>query len=136
MNNLKLFISYSLYLDILSANLSSASAPVTPLTLSTSLVTAIQTLSTHLSTPLGSRTLLDALLPATTAFHSSLQDSLPLQQALQNATKVAWEGAEKTKAMVGRKGRSAYLGEGVKGVPDPGAVAVAVGWDGVEKVFL
>lgn len=62
----------------------------------------------------GDRTMLDALIPAAHA----------LIEGVDFAT-AAELGAERTANMLPRVGRSTYLGDRVKGHPDPGAVAAA-----------
>jgi dihydroxyacetone kinase len=68
----------------------------------------------------GSRTMLDALVPSASA--------LVATQSLQDAFLQARQGAESTTQMkVASAGRSNYLSEEtLRGTPDPGAVAVAV----------
>lgn len=67
----------------------------------------------------GDRTMLDALLPAARAFAES--------GSLAAAAAAAAKGAESTAAMLAaRAGRASYVPpEALRGVPDPGAVAVA-----------
>lgn len=66
----------------------------------------------------GDRTFLDALVPAA--------DALLAGRSPGDAARAAAEGARGTSALVGRSGRSRYLGERALGAPDPGAVAVAL----------
>lgn len=72
----------------------------------------------------GDRTMLDALIPAVTAWKNAAQR--PLAQALQQATEAAEQGCAATAEVVARRGRSSYLGERALGHPDPGAKAVAL----------
>ncbi len=67
---------------------------------------------------LGDRTMLDALVPAVEALRTS---------GLAAAARAATEGAERTATMIkAGAGRSSYVREeALRGVPDPGAVAVA-----------
>jgi dihydroxyacetone kinase len=74
----------------------------------------------------GERTMLDALLPAATAFRAAVDRGAPVKQALNAAVTAARSGVEATKAMLPRRGRSSYLGERALGHPDPGAEAVVV----------
>ncbi|XAS76848.1 dihydroxyacetone kinase family protein [Dermatophilaceae bacterium Sec6.4] len=67
----------------------------------------------------GDRTMVDALAPAAAAAGDGLAAA---QQA-------AHRGADGTADRVARRGRSSYLGDRVKGHPDPGAVAIAVWLD-------
>ena len=67
---------------------------------------------------IGDRTMLDALLPAAEAALANAHKGLG--EMLKSVVKAAREGADKVKGLVGKKGRSAYLGERVIGLPDPG----------------
>jgi len=66
----------------------------------------------------GDRTMLDALLPAARAFEET--------GSLEAAAEAASKGAERTASMLSaRAGRASYVpSEALRGVPDPGAVAV------------
>jgi dihydroxyacetone kinase len=74
----------------------------------------------------GDRTMIDALEPALRSFKASQSSGKNAQEALKNAADAAHEGAEKTKQLIARRGRSTYLRERVLGHPDPGAYAVYV----------
>ncbi|MCD9153669.1 dihydroxyacetone kinase subunit DhaK [Aeromicrobium duanguangcaii] len=63
----------------------------------------------------GDRTFLDALAPAVA------EDGTPLDGA---AVQRAADGAAATADLVGKRGRSSYVGDKAIGVPDPGAVAL------------
>jgi dihydroxyacetone kinase len=67
----------------------------------------------------GDRTMLDALLPAARAFEET--------GSLKAAAEAAAKGAERTASMLAaRAGRASYVpSEALRGVPDPGAVAIA-----------
>ena len=67
----------------------------------------------------GDRTMLDALVPAVAALEAG--------QGLTSASVAATEGAARTASMTkARAGRSSYVREdALRGVPDPGAAAVA-----------
>ena len=74
----------------------------------------------------GDRTMLDALLPAATAFHNALANNQTDKDAWQAACNAARKGADKTAEMTPELGRASYLGDRAVGVPDGGAVAVAI----------
>lgn len=74
----------------------------------------------------GDRTMLDALLPFEQSFTESLQNGIPMSEALATAASRAEAGAEATAQMMPRRGRSSYLGARAVGTPDPGAIAVAI----------
>ena len=70
----------------------------------------------------GDKTMLDAFLPAMRAFRIvAVTDDLA--SAAQCAYDGAKAGAEATSVLVGRKGRSSYLGDRGIGHPDAGATA-------------
>ncbi|MPT48667.1 MAG: dihydroxyacetone kinase subunit DhaK [Sphingobium sp.] len=71
----------------------------------------------------GDRTMLDALLPAADALEAAtgvVADRIGAMQAAAAA------GAEATRSMAPRRGRSSYMGDRTAGHADPGAVAVAI----------
>jgi dihydroxyacetone kinase len=74
----------------------------------------------------GDRTMLDALIPAATAFREALSAGRPTKEALTAAVAAARAGAAATATMKPRRGRSSYLGDRALGHPDPGAEAVVV----------
>lgn len=74
----------------------------------------------------GSRTMLDALIPASEAFANAVQNGASVSEAMEAAQSAAKEGAEATAQMKPRVGRSSYLGDRALGHPDPGAEAVVV----------
>lgn len=70
----------------------------------------------------GMRTLLDALVPAVDALVSGF--------GVSAAAQAAQDGADRTRTMSSRAGRSSYIGsDRMTGTPDPGAVAVAAAFD-------
>ncbi|RFU44413.1 dihydroxyacetone kinase family protein [Paraburkholderia sp. DHOC27] len=73
----------------------------------------------------GDRTMLDALIPAASAFESGLESGLTAAKAWEAAVNAAKSGAQATAQMAPRAGRASYLGERAMGSPDGGAVAVA-----------
>jgi dihydroxyacetone kinase len=91
---------------------------------------ALETLSTYTPAQPGDRTLMDALHP----FVKSLPDGL------EAAVKACQVGAESTKGMKAKLGRSVYVGEAGerwRDTPDPGAwgvLAVASGLAGQGSV--
>ncbi|MCA8000400.1 dihydroxyacetone kinase family protein [Burkholderia metallica] len=73
----------------------------------------------------GDRTMLDALVPAVTAFERALDGDKDASAAWAAAVEAAERGAEETARMTPRAGRASYLGERAIGTPDGGAVAVS-----------
>lgn len=71
----------------------------------------------------GDRTMLDALLPAADALETATGPAAQRIAAMQAA---AAAGAEATRNMQPRRGRSSYMGDRTAGHADPGAVAVSI----------
>ena len=74
----------------------------------------------------GDRTMLDAMLPAASAFEAAVGADARAVEAIRRAADAAEAGARATSGMVPRRGRSSYLGDRAAGHVDPGAEAVAV----------
>lgn len=69
--------------------------------------------------------MLDALLPAASALRNRGQ-ATDAAQCARLAADAAAQGADATRQMLARKGRSSYLGERALGHVDPGAFAVGL----------
>lgn len=67
----------------------------------------------------GDKTMLDALLPALSAYQADVANGLV--PALQKAVAAAQAGSAATKPLIAKKGRASYLGERSSGHLDPGA---------------
>ncbi|WP_116246651.1 dihydroxyacetone kinase subunit DhaL [Nocardiopsis sp. FIRDI 009] len=78
------------------------------------------------SAKVGDRTMVDAIAPATEALQRSEQEADSLEAGLRAAAEAAERGAEDTSQILGRKGRTSYVGEAALGVPDPGAVTIGL----------
>ena len=74
----------------------------------------------------GDRTMLDAMIPAAEALEAAVARGDVPTQAMRAAIAAASDGAEATRQMTPKLGRSSYLGERARGHADPGAFAVAV----------
>jgi dihydroxyacetone kinase len=74
----------------------------------------------------GDRTMMDAIWPAAEAFAAAVEAGESSIHAWEKAVSAAKEGAQATRQMVPRRGRSSYLGQRVLGHADPGAVAVGI----------
>ncbi len=75
---------------------------------------------------LGEKTLLDSLVPATSAIEDAAKDGLTAAEIRTAAATSARSAAEATREMQARRGRASYTGERSIGTLDAGAVAVAV----------
>jgi dihydroxyacetone kinase len=74
----------------------------------------------------GDKTLVDALAPATEALVAAHGDGADPAAAWRAAVGAARSGAESTKDIAARRGRSRVLGDKSLGVPDPGATSLAM----------
>lgn len=70
---------------------------------------------------LGEKTMLDVLIPVAECLRQGAEQSLPLEQVLDNVRKVAEAGVESTRDMLATKGRASFLGERARGHLDAGA---------------
>ena len=74
----------------------------------------------------GDKTLVDALDPALEALLAAHGDGATAADAWRAAVRAAREGAEATKDITARRGRSRVLGDKSLGVADPGATSLAL----------
>ena len=102
---------------------------VTATTLAEAVQAGVNAVSLYGGAHVGSRTMLDALVPAARA----LVDSVNVAEAAAKAR----QGADSTAAMKSASaGRSNYLSQDtLDGTPDPGAVAAAIVFEAVAKVL-
>jgi triose/dihydroxyacetone kinase / FAD-AMP lyase (cyclizing) len=78
------------------------------------------------------RTMLDALIPFSTSLSKSSDSSGDNSSAFAAAVRAARTGADATRHMEAQAGRANYVKQGsLEGVPDPGAMAVAVALEGI-----
>ncbi|MBB4683519.1 dihydroxyacetone kinase subunit DhaL [Amycolatopsis jiangsuensis] len=73
----------------------------------------------------GDKTLVDALSPAADALRALGPDASP-GDAFEVAAEAAQRGALSTEDIRARRGRASYVGDHAVGVPDPGAVTIAL----------
>ncbi len=71
----------------------------------------------------GDKTLLDAWLPAAQAMRQAASDGLPLRDAFAAAVAAAWQGVERTRDLIPKRGRASRLGERARGHQDAGATS-------------
>lgn len=74
----------------------------------------------------GEKTMLDALVPAATAWSDAARGGAVLAACADAASRAADEGRLATRPMVATKGRASYLGERSRGHLDPGATSTAL----------
>ncbi|WP_312874801.1 dihydroxyacetone kinase subunit DhaL [Actinomadura litoris] len=74
----------------------------------------------------GDKTMVDALIPAVSAYEGALAGGADLASCVRAAADGAAKGAEATVPLRARKGRASYLGERSEGHMDPGAASTAL----------
>ncbi len=80
----------------------------------------------------GDKTMVDALYPAIDAI---IETQGSLKEIMDAAAAAAKAGAESTSQMVARFGRAKNMGERSIGTKDPGAVSIAILFDGMAKAL-
>jgi len=78
----------------------------------------------------GDKTMMDALVPAVAALRESADAGSTIVDALRGAAEAALAGAGGTRNFAAKHGRAKYQGEKTIGHEDPGAVSVALVFDG------
>lgn len=84
----------------------------------------------------GDKTLLDALVPMTDEIERMATEGGDAQSIAKAAAHCARLAAESTSGLVARRGRASYSGDRSIGVPDPGAIAVAVLAEAIAESWL
>lgn len=74
----------------------------------------------------GDKTMIDAFEPALHELEKGLKEKLTFALAFRRASESALQGAESTKNMVGKRGRSKNVGERGLGYIDPGSMSMAI----------
>jgi dihydroxyacetone kinase-like protein len=74
----------------------------------------------------GDKTLLDALVPASQALSKAAGEGCPLPDCMEAALEAARKGAEETRKLKSKAGRSEWLGDRTIGAKDPGAAAIVI----------
>lgn len=78
----------------------------------------------------GDKTMMDALAPAVEAFAEASRAGQGIVPALAAAARAAKAGSEATRNMIARYGRARLLGEKTLSYEDPGAVSIALIFEG------
>lgn len=81
----------------------------------------------------GDCTLVDALAPAAGALDAATRDSA--ESPFTAAAEAAIEGALSTASLLPRRGRASYVGDHALGVPDPGALGVALLFTAIARAY-
>ena len=84
----------------------------------------------------GQKTMLDALVPATTALASAMRAGSSAAAAGLAAAAAAAAGRDETRDMIAQRGRASYLGERARGHIDPGASSSAILIDALRAALV
>jgi len=84
----------------------------------------------------GQKTMLDALVPATSALASALRSGSSVADAGRAAAVAAAVGRDDTRDMIAQRGRASYLGERARGHLDPGASSSAILVDALREALV
>lgn len=120
-------IIYDIFIKAAYAQLKADShSGITALHWAGALEAAIAAVSKYGGAKAGYRTLLDALIPASSALKEKLASGEDPIEAFVSSAEAAVAGAESTKNMQAQAGRSSYVSADIlASVPDPGAMAAA-----------
>jgi dihydroxyacetone kinase-like protein len=83
----------------------------------------------------GDKTMIDALEPAIEELKNGVKEGLRFGEAFTKAAQRAKAGAESTKNMVAKRGRSKNVGERSIGYMDPGAMSTALIFTAIAEYF-
>lgn len=83
----------------------------------------------------GQKTMLDALYPACVAMKETAAKTTRIEDLFRNGFQAAVKGAEESKNMRSRTGRSKNFKDKTLGIPDPGAVSVSFWFQGFDKAI-
>ena len=83
----------------------------------------------------GDKTMIDALEPAIEELRKAVQSKLSFREAFEKAAVKAREGAESTRNMVAKRGRSKNVGQRSLGFIDPGAMSTALIFGAIAEYF-
>ena len=83
----------------------------------------------------GDKTMYDALADACDALRAAADEGLSVEEAFGRTAGAAKSGAEKTKDMLSRKGRSKNFRDKTLGHPDSGAVSTSIIFEALAEAF-
>ena len=75
---------------------------------------------------IGDKTMLDALIPASVTFDRIAGEGRPLPECMEAALDAAKKGADETKKLRSKAGRSEWMGDRTVGIEDAGAAAMTI----------
>ncbi len=82
---------------------------------------------------LGDKTVLDAMIPAREALQKASLEHKDFPECFELTLQAAKEGAENTKSLRSKAGRSSFFSERTIGIMDPGAYAFVVFLEGINQ---
>lgn len=94
--------------------------------LADALEAGLRALSRHTAAKPGDKTMMDALVPAVRAVRAAADQERSISEAMRDAAQAAHRGAEATRELTARYGRSKHLGVKTIGHPDAGAASIAL----------
>jgi len=83
----------------------------------------------------GDKTMVDALAPAAEAARSALNDGASIKQVAEAAAKAAAGGADASRGLVAKVGKSKGLGDRTVGFIDPGALTTSILLDSMSETI-
>jgi dihydroxyacetone kinase-like protein len=83
----------------------------------------------------GDKTMIDALAPAAVAARSALDNGASIEQAAEAAAKAAASGADASRGLVAKVGKSKGLGDRTIGFIDPGALTTSILLDSIRDTI-
>ncbi|KAK7216224.1 hypothetical protein V2G26_004227 [Clonostachys chloroleuca] len=134
---------YAVFMTAFASNiaLQSGSEGASLSTISAGLSHGLRSLEQVTAARCGDRTMMDALIPFTHKFAELAAKNESVLEVFEGARAAAQVGAENTKTLQSRFGRSTYVGaedgvDSTTGIPDPGATGVVAILDGVKQALV
>jgi phosphoenolpyruvate---glycerone phosphotransferase subunit DhaL len=94
---------------------------------------AIQTIG---KAELGDKTMLDAWRPAAQVARSAAQSNESLNDVMRKAVAAAWDGVQRTKDLIPKRGRASRLGERARGYQDAGATSAYLIMNAIQGALI
>lgn len=104
-------------------NVAAGAEKIDPETFGRMLAAGLAGIRELVPTDVGDKTLLDALIPAVSAYNESMMEGESFSEALSAAKAASEKGWQSTKDMIAKVGRASRLGERSRGVLDAGATS-------------
>ncbi len=85
---------------------------------------------------LGDKTMMDAWRPAAQAARTAAQSNQSLNNAMRSAVAAAWDGVQRTKDLIPKRGRASRLGERARGYQDAGATSAYLMVNAIQDALI